>query len=249
MHLILSLAIAFLLTACRQPQVETPPSTPPASTQETPPIGEPTPPAPIPNPSAQAIKGWSPEHDQLVAATIPESFLYLPATQMQKFCPEWGQLSKAARLKVWQDLWYSIAMAESSHDGATIYTESTMKEPDSVTGKRIYSEGYFQLSYQDKNAYGSKCDFGYEGEEKLVFLRETNDGKKTGSWKVSGVRNINKFGSNLTCAVRAAEYHVVGRSREFADAMGAYWYVMKRKNKEAYQRVWKNMRARGTPCS
>lgn len=250
MNLILPLVLAALLISCTttQPTPAIPP-TPSGESTEIPPILVSPDPEPPQDLASTATKGWSKQHDNLVLTTIPASFLQIPASRMAKFCPEWSKLDVNARKKFWTDFFYSLAMAESAHDGMTIYTESTMHTPDSVTGKRIYSEGYFQLSYQDKNAYGSKCDFGYSGVEKEVFLRETRGGARTGSWKVAEVRRMNQFGPNLVCAVRAAEFHLNYNQKEFADALDAYWYVLNRKHKEAYQRVWKALRSRGTPCS
>lgn len=58
-------------------------------------------------------------------------------------------------LRYWRDVFKSMAKAESSFDVLSRYEEKGISDPDAVTGLKNWSEGLFQLSYQDAKYHGA----------------------------------------------------------------------------------------------
>ena len=137
-------------------------------------------PAPAPNYQHQPLtwesilkperKGWS----NFVHQEVEKNFEILDkARDAERFCRRYESLSKPARINFWGMLISQMALHESSWNPTTSVLETTMGI-DKTTGKRVYSEGLLQLSYQDVT-WTKRCKFDW-ATDKILGQR---DPKKT----------------------------------------------------------------------
>lgn len=198
------------------------------------------------------VKGYPPEYDVIVAGAVTDAMLNQPDSRMIRFCPAWPKMDRAGRLRMYQDLVYGIAYAESGLDRSSMYMEPVehFTKPDSVTGKPVISEGLTQLSYMDGTRYAS-CRFDYL-RDRDGFIRDFGlRVPGSASWKSQNVgRSILRPDVHLVCAVGIISSLLTSQKRlknEFADTLGAYWSVMRRA-RPGFKKVWGKMRERKSPC-
>lgn len=220
---------------------------PPVETVVLPPVVV-TPPTPEAPQKTYPTKGWVSEYEELIKAQVTEQMLNMPNSRMTKFCDVWPALTREERKQFYVDLVYAIAGPESAWNNLTGMIETTMGK-DALTKKYpVLSEGMLQLSYQDSLWYGPKCKWDWpEDEAKLVRDIEINKGKKSFKAQAMDRSTLDPI-RNITCGVAIMDYHLKRTNREFADSLGEYWYVMKRKNASSYSQVWTNLKARKTVC-
>lgn len=231
------------------------------ATAESPPFGTSPIPVPTPSPSpiattapggrAQVIKGWLPDYDYYIANAIKDRYPRLLAIEdwrIKDYCPAYVNMNMAERAKFFTDFMYALAKPESGHNRTLIYVESTMSK-DPMTGYQVRSEGLFQLSYQDKNSYGSACDFNWP-EDKAKAVKDYDAKVKAGD----GTRNIHDAYRNIECTLSIFDQQLFkhAKSSRFQDALDNYWFVMRRtseRSREAYGQVRAALRERTNKCS
>ncbi len=118
---------------------------------------------------------WSKMIYQIIQKQTPEILGQNVADDVEFFCPKYRTLKDSQRLNFWAQLFVGIAKFESSWNPTSSSTEYLMSGTDSVTGRRIVSEGLLQISYQDEKNYQIKCGFNWEKDKKL----SKHDPKKT----------------------------------------------------------------------
>jgi hypothetical protein len=131
------------------------------------------------------------------------------------YCPNYGNMTRRQKIVFWGQFIAAISYKESSWNPATRTLESLadFPNPDSVTGKRVYSEGLLQLSYQDGRNYGEffKCGFDWNNDRKL-------DPKSPEKTILSATRN-------LRCGILILNKRVTVNNR--ITTPGQYWSVIR----------------------
>jgi hypothetical protein len=207
------------------------------------PEAKPVPPVPMP---AYPSVGWVGAYDDLIYSLVTENMIAQPPARMNRFCDAWIDLDRNERKQFYADLLYAIAYPESGYANLSMYVEDMGK--DSKTGLPVVSEGLLSLSYQDVGGY-PKCQFDWKKD--LAALKDDVAGHKVGDGFTSHHPDrdtLNPY-KNLACGAHIIDVMLKNYpSMEFADMMGKYWAVMKRANSTSYQKVWKKLRERKSPC-
>ena len=133
-------------------------------------------------------------------------------SDMTLFCPRYAQITSLQKMNFWGQLISAIAKYESGWKPTTRYVETTMTEPDLVTGAQVVSEGLLQLSYQDMLNHPGVCHFNWEKDQ----LLSPTDPKKT---------TLDPF-KNLQCGIRILARQIRSK-KAIAISKGAYWSVIK----------------------
>lgn len=207
-------------------------------------------PSPGPTPRAQVLKGWLPDYDAYIIEAISARYprlLALEDWRIKDYCPAYIKMDGGARSRFWTDFMYALAKPESGHHRALIYREGTMSK-DPMTGYQVRSEGLFQLSYQDKNSYGSACDFDWPSDKEKA-AKDYDAAAKYGD----GTRKIHDAYRNIECTLNIFDQQLFkhAKSSRFQDALDNYWYVMGRNTegkRAAYERVRAALRERTQVC-
>lgn len=135
---------------------------------------------------------------------------------MSKLCPNYDKLDVTLKKKVVSDLFIFVMYFESSWNPLSRYRETTMGT-DPVTGRPVYSEGLFQMSYQDEP--WAKCGFDWSLDN---YLDDT-DPKKT---------ILDPF-INMSCGVKVMARQVKQKGRFIlGKGEGAYWAVILESGKD-----------------
>ena len=156
---------------------------------------------------------WSKMIYQIIQTKAPEMLGQNVADDVEIFCPKYRTLKDAQRLNFWGQLIVGIAKFESSWNPTSSSTEYLMSGTDSVTKKRIVSEGLLQISYQDEKNYRIDCGFDWEKDKKL----SKHDPKKT----------ILDPYLNLNCGIQIFAQQLKRIRRIVAkEHRGLYWAVL-----------------------
>lgn len=131
------------------------------------------------------------------------------AGDITDFCSNWSTLGEEKQKEVFAELFIAIAYYESAWSPVSRMKESSMGT-DPITKLPVYSEGLFQLSYQDEQWI--KCGFDWSKDKNL----SPTDPKKT----------ILDPALNIDCAVRIMARQIE-RKGEIILASGVYWAVIK----------------------
>ncbi len=133
-------------------------------------------------------------------------------TDIATFCPRYNSLPALQRMNFWGQLVSAISFYESGWNPLSRFIEVDMKDPDTVTGEQVVSEGLLQLSYQDTLNHRGLCDFDWSKD----MMLSVNDPRKT----------ILDPYKNLSCGIRILARQI--RSKHaIAIGKGAYWSVIK----------------------
>lgn len=108
-----------------------------------------------PGPSKYPTTGWQSDYDQMLRQNYSEDVF-------QQICPK----ATSGKFDIWIKFWKSIAYQESSFNRLERYQEKTLGL-DRLTGLPVWSEGLFQLSYQDHLTYPA-CQFNWDTDQKLA---------------------------------------------------------------------------------
>jgi hypothetical protein len=152
-------------------------------------------------------KGWS----NFVHQEVEKNFEILDqARDAERFCRRYESLSRPARINFWGMLIAQMALHESSWNPTTSVLETTMGI-DKTTGKRVYSEGLLQLSYQDIT-WTKRCKFDWSTDK---FLGQ-KDPKKT----------ILDPYRNLECGIEILTRQV-RKHRRIVMENNVYWAILR----------------------
>ncbi|MFN7728721.1 MAG: hypothetical protein ACK5P7_06170 [Bdellovibrio sp.] len=152
-------------------------------------------------------KGWS----NFVHQEVEKNFEILDkARDTERFCRRYESLSRPARINFWGMLISQMALHESSWNPTLSVLETTMGL-DKTTGKRVFSEGLLQLSYQDMT-WTRRCKFDWEAD-KILGQR---DPRKT----------ILDPYRNLECGIEIMTRQV-RRHRRIVMENNVYWAVLR----------------------
>lgn len=153
-------------------------------------------------------RAWS----EFLAKLIDQRFETLDRVRdMETFCPRYSRLPRALKVNVWAMLIADVAYYESGWDPTNRFLERDMGR-DPVTGRRVYSEGLLQLSYQDSVYYSEDCGFNWHKDKSLP----TRDPRKT----------ILDPYINLHCGVAILTHQIANR-RDIVLNSGAYWSTLR----------------------
>lgn len=196
-----------------------------------PPVTESTPkPSPTPSPKSEApaepdsvylawdVKPEGKQWSAVLLKSIDTNWQELKkAGDIADFCANWETLSEAKKKEVFAELMIAIAYYESGWSPVSRMKETTMGI-DPITKLPVYSEGLFQLSYQDEQWI--KCGFDWEKDKTL----SPEDPKKT----------ILNPALNIDCAVRIMARQIKNKG-EVLLFSGVYWAVIKQMGR--YQKI------------
>lgn len=132
------------------------------------------------------------------------------AKDIERLCPNYSKLDEAKKKAVFSEMFIAVMFFESAWNPLSRYQESTMGK-DPVTGKPVYSEGLFQMSYQDEP--WAKCGFDWSLDNYLDDI----DPKKT---------ILDPF-INMSCGVKVMARQIKLKNKIIlAKGEGAYWAVI-----------------------
>jgi hypothetical protein len=135
----------------QQPEVKPAPATPIAEKKDE--LGKPS---------------WDPEWDTIVEKALPVEMLSnQEAHAVKPFCPRFRSMSEVDRRAFWAYVFQALAGAEAGLEPTTDvrHTEPEAAVTDTVTKRRVRSEGLLQLTYMDADRYG--CDFDWDKDKEL----------------------------------------------------------------------------------
>lgn len=200
-------AVAVILFGCNVPKL----SPEPTPTISPSPIVSPSSlasPNPVETPKSWDNYKWYPQYEEALLAWYDK----MPnLDKVAAYCPKWASLSD--KKGVWVKLWKSVVDCECSFN---LY--SWMEENmglDSVTGKKVRSEGLFQLSYQDYDSYKTpECaKFDWSKDKS----KASDDHSKT----------IYDPLVNINCAMSIIKKHLEWGSPKWAFPPQAYWACLR----------------------
>lgn len=87
-------------------------------------------------------------------------------TDVDFYCPNFDNMTRRQKIVFWGQMVAAISYKESGWSPTSRMAEplADFPKPDSVTGRRVYSEGLLQLSYQDVDSYKNHFDCGFNWE-------------------------------------------------------------------------------------
>lgn len=137
------------------------------------------------------------------------------AKDITTFRSDWFELTEAEQKNLWAEFFCWLAYYESGWDPTSRMVEKSLEgvsnPVDPITGKHVASEGYFQLSYQDKQ-WAKPCRFDWSKDKNL----DPKDPKKT---------ILDPF-INIECAVGIMAGQIK-RTGEICLKSGVYWAVLR----------------------
>ncbi len=157
-------------------------------------------------------------------------------TDVDFYCPNFDNMSRKQKIVFWGQFMAAVSLKESSWNPTTSTAEplKDFPKPDPVTGRRVYSEGLLQLSYQDARNYKEHfdCDFDWSKDKKL--------GQK------SSQKTILSPTKNLKCGLLILNHKV--NANEKISSRGAYWSVIRPRAQNKYsQTLWISKQTKKLP--
>lgn len=125
------------------------------------------------------------------------------------FCPKFNSLNKGQRINFWGQLVVGMSYYESGWSPVSRMWEKSMGI-DEVTGKKVYSEGLLQLSYQDIK-WATYCEFDWNKDKYLP--------------EASPQKTILDPYKNLRCGIKILA-NQIRRKKEILLTSGVYWAVL-----------------------
>jgi len=170
-------------------------------------------PTPIAEKKAELGKpAWDPEWDKIVEETLPAEMLSpRVARAVKPFCPRFNSMSEVDKRAYWAYFFQALAGAEAGLEPTADvrHTESEVAVEDTVTKRRVRSEGLLQLTYMDAERYG--CDFDWEKDKQL----HEKDPDKT----------ILQPEKNLTCGIKILSTQLIDKGKPLAWRK-SYWSTL-----------------------
>lgn len=132
------------------------------------------------------------------------------ASDVESFCSNYYSLNSKEQTEFWANLMVQMIKHESSYNPLLRF-----KEPggsiDPITKQSVYSEGLFQLSYQDTQ-WMPQCEFSWT-QDKIFAMANPQ-------------RTILNPYKNMHCGVLILKRQL-SKYNKIAIASGAYWAVIK----------------------
>jgi hypothetical protein len=178
-----------------QPQLKPAPATPIAEKKDE--LGKPS---------------WDPQWDAVVEKALPAEMLSNEeAHAVKPFCPRFRSISEVDRRAFWAYVFQALAGAEAGLEPTTDvrHTEPEVAVEDTVTRRRVRSEGLLQLTYMDADRYG--CDFDWDRDKQLP----EKDPAKT----------ILQPENNLTCGVKIMTTQLIEKHKPLVSS-ASYWSTL-----------------------
>jgi hypothetical protein len=171
---------------------------------------KPAPPTPIAEKKEELGKpSWDPEWDKIVEQALPPELLSSQvARDVRPFCPRFNHMTEVDRRAFWAYFFQALSGAEA---GLVPTTDVRHAQPevavkDTVTKRKVRSEGLLQLTYMDADRYG--CDFDWDKDKVLP----EKDPAKT----ILQPRN------NLTCGIKIIDNQLIALHRPLLTRK-SYW--------------------------
>lgn len=155
---------------------------------------------------------WNPAWNQMIEKALPPELLSRQrAWAVKPLCPRFEQLSDADRRVFWAYFFQGLAGAEAGlKPGADVsHTEPAGAARDTVTRRKVRSEGLLQLTYMDGQRYG--CDFDWEKDKNLP----EHDPAKT----------ILQPQNNLLCGVNILDNQLIAQHKPLF-SRSSYWSTL-----------------------
>jgi hypothetical protein len=157
-------------------------------------------------------ESWDPQWDRVVEEALsPEMLSARAARDARPFCPRFARMSEGDKRAFWAYFFQALAGAEAGLKPTTTvrHTEPEIAQKDSVTGRRMMSQGLLQLAYMDADRYD--CDFDWE-KDKALPLRDP-------------ARTILQPKNNLTCGVKILENQLFELKKPLL-SRSSYWSTL-----------------------
>jgi hypothetical protein len=171
------------------------------------------PPTPIAEDKAVLGKpGWDPQWDKFVEQALPAEMLSSQvARAVRPFCPRFNSMSEVDKRAYWAYFFQALSGVEAGLEPTadTRHTEPEVAIVDTVTKRRVRSEGLLQLTYMDADRYG--CDFDWAKDKELA----EKDPDKT----------ILQPKNNLTCGIRILHTQLIDKGEPLATGK-SYWSTL-----------------------
>lgn len=199
------------MAGCRSKPVAAPPQHVVAVVK---PQTKPAPPTPIAVKKVELGEdSWDPAWDLVIEKSLPKRMVWSrrAARDVRPYCPRFGELREADRRAFWAYFFQALAGAEAGLKPTTDirHTEPAVDVVDTVTKRKVRSEGLLQLTYMDADRYG--CDFDWDVDHKL---RE-HDPEKT----------ILQPENNLKCGIRILDNQLFVLHRPLLSGL-SYWSTL-----------------------
>lgn len=190
-----------------QPALKVAPSTPIAEQKDE--LGKPS---------------WDPEWDLILEKALPPELLSSRvARDVRPFCPRFKKMSDVDKRTYWAYFFQALAGAEAGLVPTTDVRHVEVEAKDTVTNRKIRSEGLLQLTYMDADRYG--CDFDWDKDKELA----EKDPAKT----ILDPRN------NLMCGIKILVKQLIERRTALLSG-SSYWSTL-RPDTASYQVFRKQM--------
>jgi len=174
---------------------------------------KPAPPTPIAERKEELGKpAWDPQWDVMIETALPAEMLSSRVERAVKpFCPRFNRMSEADRRAYWAYFFQALAGAEAGLEPTTNvrHREPEVAVMDTVTKRRVRSEGLLQLTYMDAVRYG--CDFDWDKDRQLP----EKDPDKT----------ILQPKNNLECGIKIMRNQLVDRHK-LVVSRSSYWSTL-----------------------
>lgn len=175
---------------------------------------------------------WNPEYTEIFLQYFeadPE-ILELITPDIINVCPNYERFNLDRQKQYLIYFFHALAIVESDLNQYNV-TREPMLGKDKVTGKHLFSEGLFQLSYQD--AVIHKCNFNWGSDKHL----DSHHPEKT----IFNPRN------QITCALKIFKTQLIKTKQIFAKRP-FYWAPLTSKEKKKPFKALKNILNQAAPC-
>ena len=196
------------MAGCNTKQAERTPAPPPQ------PALKQAPPTPIAEKKDElGEQSWDPQWDVIVEKALSPAMLSNQAARaVRSYCPRFASMDEADKRAFWAYTFQALAGAEAGLTPTTDvrHTEAEVAVQDTVTRRKVRSEGLLQLTYMDAQRYG--CDFDWEHDKTLP--------QKDPAKSILQPRN------NLLCGVRIMENQIFAHRRPLLSS-SSYWVTLR----------------------
>ena len=158
-------------------------------------------------------RSWDPAWNKMIDAALPPEILSdHVARAVKPLCPRFRTMSEEERRGFWVYFFQALAGAEAGLVPTAVvrHTESEVAVTDTVTNRRVRSQGLLQLTYMDADRYG--CDFDWEKDKGL--------GEKDPNKTILQPRN------NLVCGIRILKNQLVDARKQLV-TRSSYWETLR----------------------
>lgn len=156
---------------------------------------------------------WDPAWDATIEEALPQELLTPKAAKdVKMFCPRFNSLSLADKRAFWAYFFQALAGAEAGlRATANVrHTEPEVAVVDTVSHRKVRSEGLLQLTYEDSDRYD--CAFDWNADKELP----EHDPDKT----ILQPRN------NLLCGVKILTNQLVDQRKPLL-TRSSYWSTLR----------------------